>query len=900
MAIVKAITASSGKLYPSIRYITRADKTRPDLIGGWNVDPQNAYAEMMDTKKQWGKMGGRTFKHFIQSFNPEDGITPEEANAIAGELIESSPLFDGYEVVYATHVDRDHIHTHIICNSVNIEDGSKFRYSRAQLNELKRRSDEIVHAHGYLLEHERGETENVTAWNRNLYQKLMQAHEGESDSWMYTAAVDIQEVMETAADREMFIQDLTQRGYQVQWDENSILFTTPEGYSVRDRNLESIFKLPSIRENYVDQWTMQTQLWSGLKDAAQEANVVEPEVHEGSFDLDLRRSPSWRSSGSLTDRRYETACAVCRMLRASGSIEEFIDHMQRGGYGVRYSAGAVNVTFITPEGTHVRSSFLEKQFDLPSIKAAMETLRYQTRKRINLYDAEIHPEMMTRCSGDDWNEILKQEGSFGVGIARDENALRFGSTVDLDNRCALMHMYQYSDSPMWDNELRAAAIVLGRAMCHPDQLDAYLADEGYQLWTGGGPFTVLVTPKGHYIKAGKRKDIEDVEVHVPKPPIHLGTVAVIADEFIREINRPARDSVSQVLDIITMGLLIAATLIELVAVLIGRGIEVQREKQKFKDYVIHTQRGPMSMMNTLSELGYADPEALRMPAAPAKHPARQSVVHTQTMPSSSPADLYALLLAVRKAVESTSDRDVFIRSMADQGYDMRWTKNGTVTFITPEGEHVRATRLEKRFHLPSIAAAYGQELHVPQKGPRPAAAALLQSTMERASTLDEFNTALRSSGYRIEWQTDWSDATITAPTGERMRLSSLERTFSLPSVKEIYGIQQERYEKEEQQPRSVARPGGTAPTVERSDIEGLRAAIAAAESTKHDNGAYGKGRYAGQTHSRSAGHDFSSPQSAGGRRQKEYRSRHQDGHYGEKPHTRDYSDKTRQRGGFER
>ena len=135
MAIIKAVN-SRASIAHAIRYITQKEKTEDKLIGGLNCIPRYALEDMKRTKRAWNKMDGRQYKHFIQSFPPDEKITLETANEIAGKLVEQSSLFQGYEVCYATHRDREHIHTHMIVNSVSFEDGKKFRYSNRQLQEL--------------------------------------------------------------------------------------------------------------------------------------------------------------------------------------------------------------------------------------------------------------------------------------------------------------------------------------------------------------------------------------------------------------------------------------------------------------------------------------------------------------------------------------------------------------------------------------------------------------------------------------------------------------------------------------------------------------------------------------------------------------------------------------------
>ena len=143
MAIIKVVN-SKASIAHAINYITKAVKTDIRLIGGLNCNPQTAITEMKATKNAWRKTDGRQYKHFIQSFSPDEEITLDEANQIAKELINQSNLFSGYEICYATHKDREHIHTHIIVNSVSFEDGHKFNYSNYQLQKFKNLSDEIL------------------------------------------------------------------------------------------------------------------------------------------------------------------------------------------------------------------------------------------------------------------------------------------------------------------------------------------------------------------------------------------------------------------------------------------------------------------------------------------------------------------------------------------------------------------------------------------------------------------------------------------------------------------------------------------------------------------------------------------------------------------------------------
>ena len=150
MAIIKAVS-SKAPIKTAITYISKSEKTESKLLGGYNITPDTAYEEMQSTKEIWGKTDGRTYKHYVQSFAPDELITPEQAHEIAKEFVECCPQFKGFEVLIATHQDKEHIHTHFVLNSVSFEDGHKFQQKSTELPAMKDLSDKICLAHGLSL-----------------------------------------------------------------------------------------------------------------------------------------------------------------------------------------------------------------------------------------------------------------------------------------------------------------------------------------------------------------------------------------------------------------------------------------------------------------------------------------------------------------------------------------------------------------------------------------------------------------------------------------------------------------------------------------------------------------------------------------------------------------------------
>ena len=127
MAITKILYRNGG-LRQAIDYITNPSKTDEQLLTDYvRCDPGYAAQQMMDTKLALGKTAGRQCYHLIQSFKPDE-ITPELAHEIAKQF--AAEHLSGYEAVIATHVDKAHIHSHIVFNSVNAVTGKMYHSTR--------------------------------------------------------------------------------------------------------------------------------------------------------------------------------------------------------------------------------------------------------------------------------------------------------------------------------------------------------------------------------------------------------------------------------------------------------------------------------------------------------------------------------------------------------------------------------------------------------------------------------------------------------------------------------------------------------------------------------------------------------------------------------------------------
>lgn len=135
MAVIKAVSSKAG-IGHAIDYVTKKEKTEEKLVSGLHCEPETVKEEMQATKELWGKTDGRTYKHYVQSYHEDEEITPEQAHKNAVELAEHTKAWKGHEVLIATHIDKGHIHTHFIVNSVNYENGHKLQWSKHDLKDF--------------------------------------------------------------------------------------------------------------------------------------------------------------------------------------------------------------------------------------------------------------------------------------------------------------------------------------------------------------------------------------------------------------------------------------------------------------------------------------------------------------------------------------------------------------------------------------------------------------------------------------------------------------------------------------------------------------------------------------------------------------------------------------------
>lgn len=302
MGIIKAIN-SRASIANVIRYITKTEKTDFKLIGSVNCSPDSAIEQMKLTKMLWNKTGGRQYKHFIQSFPPNEEITHEEAHKIAEELISNWDKFDGYEVIFATHKDREHIHTHIVVNSVSLETGEKFRYSKKELQDFKDLSDRILQKHNKTICIKNDE---ITAYKNKKYKAIEKSiTNGKYKSYLLDCYKSVSTIRKSAVSREDFIEKMRLSGYETVWSNSRkyITFKDKNGNKVRNSNLEKTFKEQFGKEVLENEFkgNAERTTTTGQLDENIRKSIRERQVERISAEFERRKSDINTRNGKIKD-----------------------------------------------------------------------------------------------------------------------------------------------------------------------------------------------------------------------------------------------------------------------------------------------------------------------------------------------------------------------------------------------------------------------------------------------------------------------------------------------------------------------------------------------------------------------------------------------------------------------
>lgn len=250
MAVVKII-AIRDRLGKRINYATNGEKTRLDASIKYATNPEKteqfffttaincwpeeqALEKMMETKKKFQKTDGVLGYHFIQSFAPGE-VTPEEAHRIGCEFADR--YFKGkYEIVIGTHLDKAHLHNHIIVNSVSCIDGRKYHSSpESYYNGVRKTSDELCRENNLSVIQSRGKGKHYGEWK---------AEQDGKPTVRGIIRADIDRLIEEAYTYQTFLMLLQRNGYEIKSGPNR------KYTAVRPPGAKRFIRLDSLGDGY--------------------------------------------------------------------------------------------------------------------------------------------------------------------------------------------------------------------------------------------------------------------------------------------------------------------------------------------------------------------------------------------------------------------------------------------------------------------------------------------------------------------------------------------------------------------------------------------------------------------------------------------------------------------------
>ena len=186
MATTKTInksTKSHGAMKNCINYVLTESKIKDLLVdltgpGPTTITPEAVYQAFLEEKNIWGKDSGRMYNHNVISFHKDEDITPGEILDFGREYVDK--WFPGYQTLISVHEDRDHLHLHMVTNTVSYIDGIKLHNSKKDLQRMKDLTDELCRDRGLTIT-EKGrhfdgtviEKGEITGYSKDKYNMLI-------------------------------------------------------------------------------------------------------------------------------------------------------------------------------------------------------------------------------------------------------------------------------------------------------------------------------------------------------------------------------------------------------------------------------------------------------------------------------------------------------------------------------------------------------------------------------------------------------------------------------------------------------------------------------------------------------------------------------------------------------
>ncbi len=265
MAVVECIPEK--KQTPSaqkgvIDYCIQPSKTYDDdeqlaYVSGYNCIPELANESFLATQKVFGhEPDGVRFYHYVQSFRIGEEITAQEAHEIGIEFAKS---FGNREVLVATHIDREHIHNHLVVCAYDLESGIKLHNNKFFLGELRDQSDEICMAHGLSVLEKYDPKKKSSRPDPKEYRAAVNGN-----SWKIQLCVAIDHCMKKCKSKSEFRREMKKLGYDMVWTSErkyiTYILRGEDGKEKRVRDIK-LHEEKYLKENMENEFRIRAELY---------------------------------------------------------------------------------------------------------------------------------------------------------------------------------------------------------------------------------------------------------------------------------------------------------------------------------------------------------------------------------------------------------------------------------------------------------------------------------------------------------------------------------------------------------------------------------------------------------------------------------------------------------------
>lgn len=273
MAINKVVnksTKSHGAMRNVLEYVLRDEKVKQgyvEIVGpypGETINYDEIYQSWLAEKKLWDKDSGRMYAHNIISFHKDEIITPEKVLEIGKQF--SDKFFSGFQCLIGVHQDKEHLHCHIVTNSVSYIDGHKLHQNKRDLEKQKNYTNDLckelnlsIAEKGHHFDGSLIEEGQLTAWSKDKFNLI---NDESKKSYVANCAIALLEVVPHSTNRNDFINGMEELGWSVNWSDSRkhIVFQNEEGKKVRDSNISNTFAMDISKEALIHEFERQNAL----------------------------------------------------------------------------------------------------------------------------------------------------------------------------------------------------------------------------------------------------------------------------------------------------------------------------------------------------------------------------------------------------------------------------------------------------------------------------------------------------------------------------------------------------------------------------------------------------------------------------------------------------------------